>query len=228
VLGPGIRLPIVRCPNCGQENQAGAAFCLRCGTQLGEPASEALASSGGRPQPPAPPQAAPTPPASHEPGETELTHRGHAFGAGYGADFYGVWDLRVAGEPVARFERTPIGWEAAWRKFQELDSRQAVPAWRRTGVGWIILHILIGFVVLGFVQAFVIGGVLVAFDRATDPLEPRTSAAVTLAAFVGLVAWLLFVYLNRGSRVRWLAFLATLLSAFAIALVVSLIAQPAA
>jgi hypothetical protein len=95
-------------------------------------------------------------------------------------------------------------------------------------VGWIILHILIGFVVLGFVQAFVIGGVLVAFDRATDPLEPRTSAMITVAAFIGLVAWLLFVYLNRDSRVRWAVFLTTLLSGFAIALVVSLVAQPAA
>jgi zinc ribbon protein len=219
----------MRCPNCGQENRAGAAFCLQCGTQLGEvSASGTTATSEPSAEPPAPRQAAPTPPVSHEPGEIELTHRGHVFGAGYGADFYGVWDLRVAGEPVARFERTPIGWEAAWRKFQELDSRQAVPVWRRPNVGWIILHILIGFVVLGFVQAFVIGGVLVAFDRATDPLEPRTSAMITVAAFIGLVAWLLFVYLNRDSRVRWAVFLTTLLSGFAIALVVSLVAQPAA
>jgi hypothetical protein len=95
-------------------------------------------------------------------------------------------------------------------------------------VGWIILHILIGFVALGFAQAFLIGGVLVAFDRVTDPLEPRTSAAITVAAFIGLVAWLLFAYLNRASRVRWVVFLASLLSGFAIALVVSLAAQPAA
>ena len=213
----------MRCPSCGQENRAGAAFCLQCGTQLGE-----AAASERTAERPAPPQAAPTPPVSHEPGEVELTHRGHAFGAGYGADFYGVWDLRVAGEPVARFERTPIGWEAAWRKFQELELGQAVPAWRRAGVGWIILHILIGFVALGFVQAFVIGGFLVAFGRVTDPLEPRTSAAITLAAFTGLVAWLLFVYMNRTSRFRLVTFLATLLGGFAIALVVSLVAQPAA
>jgi hypothetical protein len=219
----------MRCPNCGQENRAEAAFCLQCGTQLAEvAASGPAAPSAQAAEQAAPPQMAPTPPVPHEPGETELTHRGHAFGAGYGADFYGVWDLRVAGEPVARFERTPIGWEAAWRKFQELDSRQAVPAWRRPNVGWIILHIFIGFVAIGFVQAFVIGGVLVAFDRATEPLEPRTSAAITVAAFIGLVAWLLFVYLNRASRVRWVAFLATLLSGLTVALVVSLIAQPAA
>ncbi len=160
--------------------------------------------------------------------ETELTHRGHVFGLGYGPDFYGVWDLRVAGDPVARFERTPIGWEAAWRKFQEMDSREAVPAWRRPGVGWIILHILIGFIVLGFVQASVVGGVLVAAGRSTDPLASRTSAVLTIAAAVGLIAWLLFVYLSKTARFRWTAFLATLLGGFTIALLVSLAAQPAA
>jgi hypothetical protein len=218
----------VRCPNCGQENAAGAAFCLRCGTNLADAGTAQPSSVERKVESPSLSLEAPTPPVSHEPGETELTHRGQAFGAGYGADFYGVWDLRVAGEPVARFERTPIGWEAAWRRFQELEQGQAVPAWRRPGVGWIILHILIGFVVFGFVQAFVIGGVLVAFGRSTEPLEPRTGSAVTLAAVVGMVAWLLFVYLNRTSRVRWAVFLATLLSGFAIALVVSVIAQPSA
>lgn len=219
----------MRCPNCGQENRGEAAFCLQCGTQLAEVAASGPAgTSEHAAQTSALQQATPTPPVSHEPGDTELTHKGQAFGAGYGADFYGVWDLRVAGEPVARYERTPIGWEAAWRKFQELDSRQAVPAWRRPNVGWIILHILIGFVALGFVQAFVIGGILVAFDRATDPLEPRTSAMITVAAFIGLVAWLLFVYLNRAPRVRWVVFLSTLLTGFTIALVVSLVAQPTA
>jgi hypothetical protein len=174
-----------------------------------------------------PAQVVPSPPVSHEPGEAELTHRGQAFGAGYGADYYGVWDLRVAGEPVARFERTAIGWEAAWRKFQELDSRQAVPAWRRPNVGWIIVHILVGFLVLGFVQAFVIGGVLVAAGRSTDPLLPRTSAVLTIAAAVGLIAWLLFVFLNRPARFRWMVFLVMVLGVFTLALVVSLAAQPA-
>lgn len=173
-------------------------------------------------------ETAPSPPVFHEATETELTHRGEAFGAGYGPDFYAVWDLRVAGDPVARFERTPIGWEAAWRKFQELDSRQAVPVWRRPAVGWIILHILIGFLVLGFVQAFVVGGVLVAAGRSTDPLASRTSAVLTIAAAVGLIAWLLFVYLNKTARFRWTVFLAMLLGGFTLALVVSLAAQPAA
>lgn len=139
-----------------------------------------------------------------------------------------MWDLRVAGEPVARFERTPIGWEAAWRKFQELELGQTIPAWRRAGVAWIILHILIGFVALGFVQLFLIAVALIAFGRVTDPVATRAGAAITLAAFTGLVAWLLFVYLNRTSRARWVVFLATLLGGFAIALVVSLAAQPAA
>lgn len=218
----------MRCPSCGQENEAGAAYCLRCGTNLAEAGAAQTSSIERKDQPPSPSVATPSPPVSHEPGETELTHRGQAFGAGYGADFYAVWDLRVAGEPVARFERTPIGWEAAWRRFQELERGQAVPAWRRPGVGWIILHILIGFVLIGFVQAFVIGGALVAFGRATEPLEPRTRSAVTLAAVVGLVAWLMFVYLNRPSRVRWAVFLATLLGVFFVALVVSVIAQPPA
>lgn len=219
----------MQCPNCGQENQSGAAYCLRCGTRLGESSGSGTSPPGDQPASASVArETAPSPPVFPDVSETELTHRGHVFGLGYGPDFYAVWDLRVAGDPVARFERTPIGWEAAWRKFQELDSRQAVPAWRRPNVGWIILHILVGFVALGFVQAFVIGGVLVALDRVTDPLEPRTSAAITVTAFIGLVAWLMFVYLNRSSRIRWVVFLATLLSGFAIGLVVSLVAQPAA
>lgn len=116
----------MQCPNCGQENRAGAAFCLQCGTKLAD-ASETTTGRARTAGPSVTSETAPTPPLSHEPGETELTHRGHAFAAGYGADFYGVWDLRVAGEPVARFERTPIGWEAAWRRFQELDRKYAVP-----------------------------------------------------------------------------------------------------
>ena len=171
---------------------------------------------------------APTPPVSHEAGETELTHRAGAFGAGYGPDFYGVWDLRVAGEPIARFERTPIGWEAAWRRFQQLEREQATPSWRRGGVGWIILHILIGFVALGLVQVFLIAAALITFDRTTEPLAPRAGAAITLAAFIGLLAWLMFVYLKRTRRVRWTVFLAMLLGGFTLALVVSLIAQPVA
>lgn len=219
----------MQCPNCGQENQLGAAYCLRCGTRLGDPSPSGASRPGDQPASASVArETAPGPPVFPEVSETELTHRGHVFGLGYGPDFYGVWDLRVAGDPVARFERTPIGWEAAWRKFQEMDSREAVPAWRRPGVGWIILHILIGFIVLGFVQASVVGGVLVAAGRSTDPLASRTSAVLTIAAAVGLIAWLLFVYLSKTTRFRWTAFLVTLLGGFTIALLVSLAAQPAA
>jgi heme/copper-type cytochrome/quinol oxidase subunit 4 len=220
----------VRCTSCGQENPAGAAYCLRCGAQLGEAAAraEATASERAAEQSDAQ-QMAPTPPVSHEAGETELTHRGLAFGAGYGADFYGVWDLRVAGEPVARFERTPIGWEAAWRKFQELDRQYAVRPWQRSSVGWIILHILIGFIGSGFVLGVVLGAVLLAAGRDLgQPESARTIAINTLAVLIGLVAWLMFVYLKRSRRVRWTVFLATLLGGFAVAVVVSLIDQPAA
>lgn len=218
----------MQCPNCGQENRAGAAFCLQCGTKLAD-ASETTTGRARTAGPSVTPETALTPPLSHEPGETELTHRGHAFAAGYGADFYGVWDLRVAGEPVARFERPPIGWEAAWRRFQELDRKYAVRPWQRSSVGWIILHILIGFIGSGFFLGVILAAVLLAAGRDLEqPESDRIIATNTLAVLIGLVAWLMFVYLKRSRRVRWTVFLATLLGGFAIAVVVSLIDQSGA
>lgn len=119
--------------------------------------------------------------------------------------------------------------EAAWRKFQELDRQYAVRPWQRSSVGWIILHILIGFIGSGFVLGVVLGAVLLAAGRDLgQPESARTIAINTLAVLIGLVAWLMFVYLKRSRRVRWTVFLATLLGGFAVAVVVSLIDQPAA
>jgi hypothetical protein len=216
----------VQCPSCGQATEAGAAFCFRCGAKLaGEPAEASPSAPDHKAAVPA--VETPAPPVWHDPSEMELTHRGEVFGAGYGADFYGVWDLRAAGEPIARFDRTPIGWEAAWRRFQELEWEQAVPAWRRPGVGWILLHILVGLVALAFAQGFVIGIVLAAAGRSLDELAPRTEGALTLMAFTGLIAWLLFVYLKRSARVRWTVFISTLMGGFTLALIVALVAQGA-
>lgn len=101
--------------------------------------------------------------------------------------------------------------------------------WQRSSVGWIILHILIGFIGSGFVLGVVLGAVLLAAGRDLgQPESARTIAINTLAVLIGSVAWLMFVYLKRSRRVRWTVFLATLLGGFAVAVVVSLIDQPAA
>jgi hypothetical protein len=231
----------MRCPNCGQENAETSAFCFECGTRLKEEAAQPPAGQQAAPAPamgqqPLPPPAvpaavpAPDPPtlASTALTETVLTNRGQVFGLGYGPDFYAVWDLRTAGEPVARFDASPIGWEAAWRRFHDLERVHAIPAWRRPAIGWILLHVAIGLVGLAFVQGFLIGFVLALAGKDLEGLATRTGAGLSLAVLTGVAAWLLFVYLRKSPAVRWTVFLALLLAGFVTALVMGLINQPAA
>jgi hypothetical protein len=57
------------------------------------------------------------------PGESvTITHRGNAYGVGYGETFYGVWSLR-GGAPLQRFEWSDAGWQQAWARFQQLEAQ---------------------------------------------------------------------------------------------------------
>jgi hypothetical protein len=239
----------MRCPNCGQENADTSAFCFECGTRLksdtptgSRPAAPAAPPDQAPAAPPSGPASSPAPPApgpgtGSAPPEvlrpgfpdsagTVLTHLGQVFGLGYGPDYYAVWDLRKAGEPVARFDTSPIGWEAAWRRFHELERVHGIPAWRRPVIGWIVLHVAIGLVALGFVQVFLIGFVLGVAGRDVDDLSDATGWGLATCVLTGLVAWLLFVFLRKPPGVRWTVFLGLLAAGFVVALSLAVATQP--
>jgi hypothetical protein len=96
------------CPACGHANTPGSRFCGRCGTQLDRVV-------GAQPTPGA--SALPPPPG----GPVTITHRGQSHAVGYGDGFYGVWSLG-GGAPLQRFERTDVGWQMAWARFQQLEA----------------------------------------------------------------------------------------------------------
>jgi zinc-ribbon domain len=218
---------VLTCPNCGQENQPSSAFCLRCGSAL----TTTPTPPGEEVVPPNPAWggAVPTPAVSSV--EYQLTHRGTAYGIGYGPTFYGVWDLRVGGSPAATFDRTPIGWEAAWRRYQELETKGGVRSWRQARPGWILLHILIA-AAIWFLQVILVGVILVAANRDTerfsrDP-DPAIGGAALLTIITSLAGWILFVYLRARIGVRWAVLLGLTVPAFALFVAISLANVPAA
>jgi hypothetical protein len=221
---------VATCLNCGFPNEEGAGYCRRCGATLG---------ASPVPGPPAAPPSAATsvawgsattfgsPPLAGS--EYQITHRGQLFGAGYGPGFYGVWDLRTGGAPVAWFERTDGGWGAAWRRFQELESAAGVPPWRRAKAGWIALHVLIG---IGLWILLIVAVTIVATiaGRTTEDAADRSSAVfggVGLLVLLSTVAaWILFVYLRKPTRTRTIVFLALFLAGFVAFLVAALASLP--
>jgi hypothetical protein len=154
--------------------------------------------------------------------DTALTHLGEVFGLGHGPDHYAVWDLRKAGEPVARFDPTPIGWEAAWRRFHELERTSSIPAWRRPTIGWILAHVYIGLIVLGFLQSFLLGFILAGAGRDVAEFTSPTSWGYALVALSGVGAWLLFVFLRASAMTRLAVFLGLLAAGFGVALILGL------
>jgi hypothetical protein len=50
-------------------------------------------------------------------GAVAFSHSGYRYILGFGADFFGIWDRQVPGDPVARFARTDDGWDQAWNAF---------------------------------------------------------------------------------------------------------------
>jgi len=140
--------------------------------------------------------------------DARITNRGSAYGVGADTDHYGVWDLRAGGDPVARFPRTDEGWLEAWARFEELEARFGTAGWRSGGVGWILLHIVIGLGI-GLVAVFLATALAFAAGRDTEGASEGAELAVG-SAVMGMFAfslggWLLFVYLRRsvGVRLAW-------------------------
>ena len=168
-------------------------------------------------------QALPPPPGASSP--FQLTHQGHVYGLGFGPSFFAIWRLE-GGPPVETFDRTQEGWERAWRRFQQLDRREHVPAWRRPGAGWILLHVALG-ALLWFALLMVEGMVLVAADRETQEITDGAAAGFVLALPLTIAAWMLFVYLGSW-RARWISFLVLMGTTVALTIGTGLATQPTA
>lgn len=134
--------------------------------------------------------------------EAHIAHRGNTYGIGRGPDHYGIWDLRAGGDPIHRFENTPEGWAQAWERFNELDSRYGSSGWRSAGIGWILLHFVVGLA-LWFITVAVGMGLLAALGRDIDR-DPQgaTIGGLVLAIPVAIAGWYLFVYLKQRVAVR--------------------------
>lgn len=150
----------------------------------------------------------------------EISHRGEVFGAGWGATFYGVWNLK-SGVLVAKFDRDQQGWEQAWREFQNLEAQQ-IPKWRRLN-WWTPLHVFIGLVVVPLLEVVLISVILTATGRIdsdqNEEIGRQIGERVGLLVFAtGLAGWLLFVYV-RPRTLRWVVSTAVLLLGFVVALV---------
>ena len=217
------------CPNCGHENAPTARFCGRCGTPLDPSASApnlsaqipiAMPTATPSADASAAPAAWPAPPAVVG---TRYTNLGNVYGLGFGPTFFGIWPLQ-GGPAVQTFERTKVGWEAAWRRFQELDRRDAVPAWRRATVGWVLLDILIGFV-LWFLILIVEAAVLIAAHKQTEDLTDTSAAGVVIALPMVMAGWLVFA-LARNRKVRWLALIVLTGGALVVAIAFGIAGQP--
>ena len=52
----------------------------------------------------------------------QYTHSGQRYLLGYGRSFFGIWDRTAPAAPVERFSRDDNGWQAAWRRFTQLET----------------------------------------------------------------------------------------------------------
>ena len=140
------------------------------------------------------------------------------------ADAFEVWKLGQPQAPLARFDRTQLGWEAAaWREFYRLEHS----GWRSVKVGWVFLH---GVVIGAFGMSMLQGLLIAAFGGGSDDVTldtangfqlyvRGTTAVVTAAA--GATGWLLFVYLRASTAARWAALLVSLLVGVTIGLTIA-------
>jgi hypothetical protein len=158
-----------------------------------------------------------------------VLHRGRAFQVGETAESYGVWDA-ARGTAVARLARTPEGWQAAWRRFAELEASSSgpePPVWRAARPGWILLHIVIGLAI-GTLAVVLAMAMAAAGGRDVAPLTAQTAVASSVAFLGGLVGWILFVYMRTSVGLRWLWFAVAVGISFLLALGTGLASQPPA
>jgi hypothetical protein len=199
----------VVCSACGHVNGPDARFCNRCGEQLDRP-------------PPPTAVAVPVPPPSME---TTTTHTGRAYALGYDESSFAISRLS-GGPPVERFERTEDGWRRAWDRFQRLDRRDAVPAWRQRTAPWILLNVAISIVT--WLAILVADGVVLAVaDRDTEEVSTTAGVGIAVALPLTIAGWLLYAY-AASLRRRRLALACLVGGALVLVLVTSLVDQPAA
>jgi hypothetical protein len=204
------------CPSCGRNIPSDSTYCSWCGAALAGPAPETGSSAVGEDVP-----------TEDRPNDPTVLHRGRAFLVAETANSYGVWQA-AGGTAVIRWARTPEGWEAAWRRFTELEAgavRGEPPGWRAVHAGWIILHLLVGLAI-GIVTVLVAVALVAAGGRDINPLTSQTAVASTVAIVGALAGWILFVYLRTGTGLRWLGFTVAGGLSFLLALGVGLASQP--
>ena len=56
-------------------------------------------------------------------GAVRFSHSGERYLAGYGTDFFGIWDRNAPGGPIQRFPRTDEGWRECWSRFSSWETR---------------------------------------------------------------------------------------------------------
>jgi hypothetical protein len=77
-------------------------------------------------------------------------YRGRRYILDAESNFYGVWDKRSPGPPIARFDPTPDGWQAAWNYYSALENgERKAPATTSA----ILLAIVVVVVALGGIAA---------------------------------------------------------------------------
>ncbi|MBI4260999.1 MAG: zinc ribbon domain-containing protein [Actinobacteria bacterium] len=232
----------LQCGACGKENSDDARFCRHCGTILGGLPATAGPSAGPSPEPLG---------SVEEPGERGsdlatipeedtsrtaagpflVTHRGTVYGLGHGPGFYGIWDLTEGGPPVVWFDRSPLGWSGAWRRFRELEALGRGARWRGTEPGWVILHLVMGATIwLGQAGLTAVALLIAGRLGGLDSISPVAQTALGATAFGALVSaiagWLLFVYLRRPLRARLVAVLGPVLAGVVALVVVALNVTP--
>src|SRR5260221_6261505 len=66
-----------------------------------------------------------------------VSHRGVRYEIGRGPGFYGIWAAGAAGfQPIEWWPETAEGWNGAWSRFSEIESRRAIqPVGESSGPG---------------------------------------------------------------------------------------------
>lgn len=159
--------------------------------------------------------------------EAEIVRRGNTYGVGRGPGYYGVWDLRVGGEALFRFPETTEGWLGAWERFQDLDERMGTRGWRSEGLGWILLHLLIGLVL--WFPTFALGiGMAAAAGRDIEDPVGISIGGLFLALPFAIAGWYLFVYLKRRAAIRVWILVGSILAGGVVAGILAILGQPPA